>query len=97
MWAVTLTVIVSTVKRSLVRLVMLLLAIGFEVVRALTPRDKLLLVVVSVLSVTLSGAAQIVYELKGVTSVFDVLFMAPASIIDLTILAVVLHKTKMLS
>ena len=97
MWAVTLTVIVSTVKRSLVRLVMLLLAIGFEVVRALTPRDKLLLVVVSVLYVTLSGAAQIVYELKGVTSVFDVLFMAPASIIDLTILAVVLHKTKMLS
>lgn len=89
----TLTVIISTVKRTLVRLVMLLLALGFDTVRVLTRRDKVLLVVVAVLYASLSGAAQLAYELNGVTSAFDVLFMAPASIIDLTALTVVCYRT----
>jgi hypothetical protein len=89
-WAVTLTVVVSTLKRTLVRTAMLLLALGFDTVRALTRRDKVLLVVVAVLYAALSGAAQLTYELNGVSSAFDVLYMAPASIIDLTALTVVM-------
>lgn len=87
--AVTLTVVVSTIKRTLVRTVMLSLALGFETVRALTRRDKVLLIVVAVLYAALSGAAQLTYELNGITSAFDVLYMAPAAIIDLTALTVV--------
>lgn len=90
MWAVTLTVAASTLKRTLVRTTMLLIAFGFDTVRALTRRDIVLLVVVAVLYTTLSGAAQLTYELNGITSAFDVLYMAPAAIIDLTALTVVI-------